>query len=231
MPDWNYIDQNFPAIDDALIAPDLESLFGKAEVDYGKPKSRPSRIPGGGAMARNIGKTTQELGAVLTTLEEKASKANSRYTVEIGWFAGAHQYPESGADVAEVAAFQEFGGIARAPNWNDRKEADPTNETIRVPARSFLRPTMAANGRSYLREAGLGVLRALLFDKDPNAVMENVGKRVKADLQAAIAEGDFTPLHPITVARRKHLGGYVASPETPLIDTGLMIDSCEVRIG
>ena len=226
MPDWGYIESNFPLIDDSLAAPEISDLLGDAEVSYGKPKSTPPRLPGGGRIAPNIGKRTQELSAVLADLEKKAAKSRNKYTVEIGWFPGK-TYAESGESVAAVATLQEYGGMTYAPNFGNRKASEP-DTIINVPPRPFLRPTVEQNGREYLREAGMGVLRALLRGDDPNKVMQNVGEHVKRDLVDAIDNVYNPPLAPITVARREYLGNY---SDKPLIDTGTMRNSIEVRVG
>lgn len=227
MAETEYYDSTFGLLDDSLVAPEIGDILGSAEVSYDNPESKPPRLPGGGRIAANIGKRTHELGAVLATLEKKAATGTNKYTVEIGWFAGK-TYAESGESVAAVAALQEYGGMTYAPNFSNRKASEPENGIINVPPRPFLRPTIEQNGREYLREAGMGVLRALLNDKDPKKAMQSVGEHVKQDLIDAIDEVNNPPLAPITVKRREYLGNY---SDKPLIDTGTMRNSIEVKVG
>lgn len=179
-----------------------------------------------------------ELGAVLEGLEKKLGRGK-KYSVTVGWFAGAHSYPESNEDVADVAAFQEYGGSTIAPNFSNRKRPAEDNKAIVVPPRPFMRPTVRKNANDYLKMAAMGVIGELLKDNgNPDAAMRQVGERVKVDLQEAIHDVHFPRLSRPAVRRREYLwthkdsGGaeHGTQVEKPLIDTGLMINSIDIKV-
>lgn len=190
-----------------------------------------------GKIRRYSREKNPEITGVLEGLGKRLGK---KYRVTVGWFAGAHSYPESGEDVADVAAFQEYGGSTIAPNFSNRKRPAQGNKTIVVPPRPFMRPTVRRNANDYLRQAAMGVIGELLKENggDPAAVMKQVGERVKEDLREAIHDVHNPKLSRPAIRRREYLwthkdsGGaeHGTQVEKPLIDTGRMINSIDIKV-
>ncbi len=134
-----------------------------------------------------------KLAKYLDNLQRNASNAQR---VDVGFFRGA-TYPD-GTPVATVAAVQEFG--------NDR-----------VPARSFMRTTIAEKGRKW-PQAAASALKAT--GCNAHQALEAMGAEAAGDMRSKIAEITEPPLAPSTIKQR--IKKKSKNPEKPLIDTGTM---------
>ena len=125
---------------------------------------------------------------------------------KVGWFENSKY--EDGTPVALIAAQNEYG-----------------NPSKHIPARPFLRPTVASKQKEWANIAMRGS-KAVLANKATAAdVMELIGRAAVADIQKTISLIQEPPLSPATIAARlakrkdkKHVGALTK----PLIDTGLM---------
>lgn len=187
-----------------------------------------------------------KLARYLTDLKRNASNAQK---VHVGFFQGA-TYPD-GTPVATVAAMQEFGAVIDAPErtqtiyrsidrqGNFRKhgrfvKASRSNfasdhavtaHQIVIPARSFMRTTIAEKSRQW-PEAAADVLRAT--GCNAREALETMGAVAAGDIQSKIAEITDPPLAPSTVKRRSRLGS--ENPDKPLIDTRTLTRSLRYQV-
>lgn len=113
-----------------------------------------------------------------------------------GWFETAKY--DTGVPVAYVATIQEFGSGA-------------------IPARPFMRPTVAAKRQEWLGLLADGARAVLTGGANPVQVMEAVALQAAGDVAKTIQGITSPPLSPLTVARK----GF----NKPLVDTGLMMQS------
>ena len=137
-------------------------------------------------------------------LADLKRNATSAQRVDIGFFRDA-TYTD-GTPVATVAAVQEFG--------NDR-----------VPARSFMRTTIAERSRQW-PGAAAAVLRAT--GCDARQALETMGQVAAQEMQSKISEITEPPLAPSTVRQRLKKGSEV--PDKPLIDTRTMINALRYQV-
>ena len=137
----------------------------------------------------------------LTDLKRNASNAQR---VDVGFFRDA-TYTD-GTPVATVAAVQEFG--------NDR-----------VPARSFMRTTIAERGRQWPKAAE-AVLRAT--NCNARQALETMGQVAAQEMQDKISSITEPPLAPSTVKQRAKKGS--ENPDKPLIDTATMINALRYQV-
>lgn len=142
-----------------------------------------------------------KMARYLTDLKRNASNAQR---VDVGFFRGS-TYTD-GTPVATVAAVQEFG--------NDR-----------VPARSFMRTTIAERGRQWPRAA-----EAVLRVSNCNArqALETLGQVAAQEMQSKISEITEPQLAPSTVKQRLKKGS--ERPDKPLIDTATMINALRYQV-
>lgn len=149
-------------------------------------------------ITREVSPAGKALELALRHLENKVAK--------VGWFENSKY--EDGTPVAAVAAQNEFG-----------------NPSKHIPARPFMRPTIATKKKDWQKIAEKGA-KAILADKATTEnVMELLGKQVVFDIQKTISQLTQPPLSPVTIAARlarkadkKHVG----SLTKPLIDTSVM---------
>lgn len=120
---------------------------------------------------------------------------------KVGWFDSA-RYPD-GTPVAYVATIHEHG-------------AGP------IPARPFMRPSVAEYGASWMELMGQGAKAALNGSVSPAAVLEAVTLRAAGDVGKAIRAVTSPPLKPMTIARK----GF----DKPLVDTGQMLQSVTGKV-
>lgn len=113
-----------------------------------------------------------------------------------GWFETAKD--ARGVPVATKAVAHEFG-------------------TARIPARPFMRPTVAEKKRPWLDQLARGSKAILRGEATPRGVLEGVALRAAGDVAKAIQGVSAPPLSPKTIRRK----GF----EKPLVDTGQMIQS------
>lgn len=113
-----------------------------------------------------------------------------------GWFETARD--AKGVPVATKAAAHEFG-------------------TTRIPARPFMRPTVAEKKRAWLDQLAQGSKAILRGEASPRGVLEAVALRAAGDVAKSIRAVSAPPLSPKTVKRK----GF----EKPLVETGQMLQS------
>lgn len=115
--------------------------------------------------------------------------------------AGAHP---SGATMAEIAAFQEFG-------------------TRSIPARPFLRTTLEENLAKYQRLAGRELSKALQpGGRTVKQVVNRLGLKIVADIQKKIVAIRTPPNAPSTIRQK----GF----DNPLIETGRLRQSINFEV-
>lgn len=142
-----------------------------------------------------------KLEKILTSLEQNSSSAKR---VDVGFFRGA-TYPD-GTPVATVAAVQEFGNS-------------------RVPARSFMRTTIAEKARLWPK-AGEAILRAT--GCNVRQALETMGGEAASDMQDRIRAITEPALSPATIKKRRAVGS--ENPTKPLIDTRTMINALSFQV-
>jgi len=126
----------------------------------------------------------------------------------VGWFENS-RYPDKDAtQVAFVAAQNEYGN----PNKN-------------IPARPFMRPTIAAQQNTWKKVAEQGARNILKGNQTSGDALEMLGLKAAGDIRKTISKILTPPLAPSTIQAR--LARYadkqtVGSLTKPLIDTGLM---------
>lgn len=116
-----------------------------------------------------------------------------------GWFETA-KYAD-GTPVAYVATIHEFG----YPEGG-------------IPARPFMRPTVAEQGQAWLDMLAKGSKAILTGGATPAGVLEAVALKAAGDVAKTISGVTSPPLSPLTIARKK-------GATKPLVDTGQMIQS------
>ena len=144
--------------------------------------------------------------------------------VNIGWFADQHYSPrkrgDTGESIAKVARWNEFGTRAG------------------VPSRPFLRTTIVEKERMWHELLKTLIQRAIDDGKPFTPALKLFGEQVKKDIQETILSGGWKPNATITQEggwMRNKVSGkpfYVigkGTGKTPLIDTGTMLKSIDVR--
>jgi hypothetical protein len=157
----------------------------------------------------------------INRMQEMLSEAPE---VRVGWFKG-QRYP-NGEQIADVAFKQEYG----------------TSGVPGIPSRPFMR--VAERNRGGWKQRLSREIRFEFKKKesgDISKAFERVGYMVKEDIQIAILSVHEPPLRPYTVRKRAErlgltfhdaFGGNERNSymlTKPLIDTGTMITSIEVR--
>lgn len=120
---------------------------------------------------------------------------------KVGWFESAH-YPD-GTPVAYVATIHEFG-------------------TERIPARPFMRPAVADQGREWIDLLGQGAKAAINGGPSPAEVLEAVTLAAAGNVAEKIQAVTSPPLSPVTIKRKGH--------DKPLVDTGQMVQSVTGKV-
>lgn len=184
-------------------------------------------------------------------LHDFRNRVRSSATLNVGWDDRTN-YPD-GTPVATVARVQEYGAVIKHPGGTryitdavvKRKNRlmmttrfvgpDFKGDTfttgaheIVVPARPFIRPTIAEHGDRWVRN----VVRDLAeTDLSLDAILERVGIEIVGDIQAAIKAVMAPPLAPSTRRRRIRKGFSDMSTATkPLIDTGTMLRTIRAEV-
>lgn len=148
----------------------------------------------------------------------KTKRQPDEVGVKIGWFEDQEYY--DGTKIAHVAQWNEFG----------------TRQG--VPQRPFLRTAMAMHENEWKELALTLVQRAIDENKPIRGALKLVGEKVKADIQETILAGGWKPNSAITTQggwMRNKISGrpfYARGKGTgkmPLIDTGTMLKSIDVR--
>lgn len=128
-----------------------------------------------------------------------------------GWLE-SNKYPD-GTEVAYVAAIQEYG----APEQG-------------IPPRPFIGPTIQENQGEWLKITAQGITQVLQNKIKAEDVLRGVGLQAAGDIRKKISEIDSPALKEATIRARarKYADGkdITSSLTKPLIETGLMMDSC-----
>lgn len=130
---------------------------------------------------------------------------------KVGWFEKSRYDDAESTPVAYVAAQNEFGN----PNKN-------------IPARPFMRPTIASERNNWAKIGEQGAKNILKGNKTIGDVLELIGLKASGDIKKTITKITTPPLSPVTIARR--LSRYkdqstVGNLNKPLIDTGIMLNT------
>ncbi len=140
-------------------------------------------------------------GKVFEHLRDKF--ASGEHQVNIGFPDNGKKHKGEGLDattVAQVAAFNEFG-------------------TATNPERSFLRTGIQTNRYKYIKLNRENLLKILAGKLTFEKALGILGEVAKADVQANIVDGNFTPLAPATIKAK--------GSSKPLIDIGQMRQSVQ----
>lgn len=113
---------------------------------------------------------------------------------------------EDGTPVTTVAAAQELG-------------------TATIPARPFMRPTVAENSHNWSH----AVAQRLAHNgKDPTEALEHLGSQISNEMQDTLAALADPPLAASTVQARARAGS--GNPAQPLHNTGRLINSITYQV-
>lgn len=123
---------------------------------------------------------------------------------------GVGIWPESrtmeGRYVAEYATYNEYG-------------------TKTIPARPFLRQAQQKNQDGWAKI----IRQQLMVDStDAEGAFILAGEVASKDVMAEIESGNFTPLSQKTIDAKQRAGK--KQPETPLIDTGTMMEAISYKV-
>lgn len=118
--------------------------------------------------------------------------------VRVGWFEGTTE--PNGTPTAYVAAIHEFG----APRAG-------------IPARPFMRPTIANNQAAWMQEFAAIARKSLTGGLDPVHAMDQMGLRIAGEVKQSIRAVTSPPLKPQTVKRKGH--------NKPLVESGTMLQT------
>lgn len=133
--------------------------------------------------------------------------AESRKVGKVGWVNGS-QYIDGREYVAAVAAQNEFG-----------------NPSKHIPARPFMRPTIAKQQGEWKKLTEQGAKQILLGKQTAGDVLEAIGLKAAGDVRKTISQVYEPPLSPRTIAARlakRKDKKTVGNLTKPLIDTGIM---------
>lgn len=126
---------------------------------------------------------------------QKALEDLNNLEVGIGFQRG--KASEDGVDMADIAAWNEYG-------------------TVHSPSRPFIRKTMDENSGKI--DAMIeNVKDGVMSGKDPQVLLNQVGVAVKGLMQEKIVNGTYEPNAPSTIKKK--------GSSKPLIDTGQMRQS------
>lgn len=147
------------------------------------------------------------------TLENSIQNMKIQY-VKIGWFPSSRYDDEKRTPVAYIAAQNEYGN----PNKN-------------IPARPFIRPTIAQNNKKWQNIGKRGIKAVINRTSTVSNVLDSIGISIRDDIQRAITRVYSPPLKKSTIearlARRTHSGRLnktqAQSITKPLVDTGYML--------
>jgi len=143
----------------------------------------------------------EKLKAALEKISKRVAK---RRTLSVGWLE-TERYPDSGMQVAAVAAIQEFG----APRAS-------------IPARPFFRPMIAKHSDEWGPLLGKALK---VYGYDVDKALNALGLTVSEELQQSIMAVNSPPLSPITLMLRK-----MRSQDQSLIVTGKTVGEAAARV-
>lgn len=188
---------------------------------------------------------------IQAALRNLNSRVGQSATLDVGWDSRT-KYPD-GTYVATVARIQEFGGVIEHPGGTRYiKDAvvgkrgklflgtrfvgpDFKGDTlttgahlIRIPARPFIRPAVAAGGSRWSDMVWNDVMDT---DMPVDAILEKLGIVITADIQKAIQSVTTPPLARSTIRKRLSKGFSDHSTATkPLVDTGTMLRTIRSQV-
>jgi len=145
---------------------------------------------------------------------DKALKELDKLTGKVGWFKSSIY--RNGEAVAYIATIQEYGVPEKG-----------------IPARPFMRPTIAANQEVWKKILLMKSAEILEGTRTAKEAMESVLIRAKADIQKTISELQDPPLAASTIAarlRKKTDQKTLGLLSKPLVDTGHMRDTVSYEI-
>nr|DAI17696.1 MAG TPA: virion morphogenesis protein [Caudoviricetes sp.] len=147
-------------------------------------------------------KFVEDNDAIMKRIERDLKELAS-YEIAVGvqGAEAAENYDDSGATVAEVAVWNEFG-------------------TSKIPQRPFMQQT--AERHDNWGDETAKTWNAVIDGENPKIGANLIGEKVKGDIQEEIANGEFTPNAPRTIAKKKSA--------RPLIDTGRMRQSITYKV-
>lgn len=131
--------------------------------------------------------------------------------VSVGWFDNS-KYMD-GTPVAYVAAIQEFG----YPQGS-------------IPARPFIRPTMASKAAQWTRTLERGGSQVMRGTMTVDQMLGQFGMLVAGQVGEAIKAVSDPPLAESTVRARASRRVSPGVSKKPLVDTGLMIQSVASKV-
>ena len=145
---------------------------------------------------------------VKTKIDKRGLKKLERFiqhlddSVEVGFFGGTPHPKNRGSNtIAEVAAINEYG--------------------LGVPKRPFFDATFQEH-QNYKRHLQTASKLLITGKLSKSKVFKDIGEAVKGDIQSMIADNDFQPNHPSTIARK--------GEDDPLSETGAMERDVSYRI-
>ncbi len=147
-------------------------------------------------------KFVEDNDAVLKQIERDLKELAS-YEIAVGvqGAEAAESYDDTGATVAEVAIWNEFG-------------------TEKIPERPFMRQT--AEKHNNWSEETADAWNSVINRLNPGLAAQLIGQKARGDIQEEIANGEFTPNAPRTIAKK--------GSARPLIDTGRMRQSITFKV-
>lgn len=129
--------------------------------------------------------------------------AHKNATITVGLHGDNEPYDGSGATLAQVATFNEFG-------------------TEHIPARPFIRSTFDEQVGEWERLVALVERRLIAGTMSISQALKLLGAKIVADIQAKITDGPHEPNRPSTIAKK--------GSTSPLIDTGRLRQSVTFEI-
>lgn len=148
-------------------------------------------------------KGQQSITKALESLGKKVGKA--------GWFPSAKY--ENGTPVAVIAAQNEYGNPSKG-----------------IPARPFMRPTVAAKRSGWAKELEKGSRAVLAGTATAEQVMLGVASLAASEIAETISQIHTPPLAPATIAarlRKRKLGKIVGLIDKPLIETKILFNTVQ----
>ncbi len=130
---------------------------------------------------------------------------------KVGWFQNSKYNDKDSTPVAAVAAQNEFG-----------------NPNKHIPARPFMRPTIAENEQEWRQLFADGSRSVLKGNNTITDVLDLVGKQAVGQIKRTISRVTEPPLSPRTIQARlsrKFDQKTIGLLTKPLIDTGIMLNT------
>ena len=130
---------------------------------------------------------------------------------------------ETGKDQKALGKPASLALIARTLNYG--RQAGTTAEGRsypEIPARPFMKFAMEIWEREFPKILKAYLPKVLGGTMSVDQLLKVIGERSKEAVQKAIREGEYAPLSPRTIAAK--------GSSTPLIDTGLMVNSVTFEI-